>query len=599
VRLPFSFVYISNPHINNHSLNHPGQQQRNMARKSIDFSQSLLQFQSQARSRNERQNRASLPNINYGGNTNRSHNNTANRPINTTRIEQSTESCSNNKVSPYASNNHNSYNESEVELIRTKYILQNKSLARSNSVMLAKINEMETTVGDLINENMRLRKSSNNNGLKGHLEEKMDLIESNIVEKVNEIFQYLKGIREKEGLMMNPQLDILNTINRPITSTPIDNERYFPSFNFSFGREREVDGEVREVSPRVNCTNEDRELETSTSFNMGQAKSNSPEISIDQTFIEESSVNNRRADKFSTIIEEKEPSDSSKEMESIQEMLPKNTEKQHTVLQKKDLLENNIEPNILPLETGKGVVEKHSVPKIIDISDNDTDKKLESKRIRSKNTGNECLGSEPSNPSQFQKVSKESRAIGTELTPELQNAPKTHQSTDLTSIPKISESTLGEKKIQTSSKANSEEPEEISRPRRTRNVVDYKGISLRAKMRRESAGFVDAVGENAMVNYGVVSRKTETPDNKRNSSREIEPLKITQRKPLGNVTNTSQPKRLKLDKKEPIEVFKDATDQENEALSVFDFEDETKTRRESVYIGKRTAKRNRRHTLMM
>lgn len=102
-----------------------------------------------------------------------------------------------------------------------------------------------------------------------------------------------------------------------------------------------------------------------------------------------------------------------------------------------------------------------------------------------------------------------------------------------------------------------------------------------------------------MVNYGVVSRKTETPDNKRNSSRDIELLKITQRKPLGNVTNTSQPKRLKLDKKEPIEVFKDATDQENEALSVFDFEDETKTRRESVYIGKRTAKRNRRHTLMM
>ena len=571
-----------------------------MARKSIDFSQSLLQFQSQARIRNERQNRVSLPNINYGGNTNQSHNNNANRPINTTRTEQNnTESCSNNKVSPYALNNHKSYNESEVELIRTKYILQNKSLARSNSVMLAKINEMETTVGDLINENMRLRKSSNNNGLKGHLEEKMDLIESNIVEKVNEIFQYLKGIREKEGLMMNPQLDILNNINRPITSTPIDNDRCFPSFNFSFGRQREVDGEVREVSPRVDSTNDDRELETSTSFNIELAKSNSPEICIDQTFIEESSVNNRRADKFSTIIEEKEPSDSSKEMENIQEMLPKNTEKQWIVLQKEDQLENNIELTILPLESGKRVLGKHSVPEIINISDNDTDKPLESKRIRSKNTSKECLGSESSNHSQLQKASKKIQSIDTKLTPKTpQNAPKTPRSIDLTSIPKISESTLGEMKRQSSLKANSEEPDEISRPRRTRNVVDYKGVSLRAKMRRESAGFVDAVGENAMVNYGVVSRKTETPDNKRNSSRDPEPLKITQRKPLGNVTNTSQPKRLKLDKKEPIEVFKDTTDQEN-VLSVFDFEDETKTRRESVYIGKRTAKRNRRHTLMM
>ncbi|CUM62683.1 uncharacterized protein PRCAT00000237001 [Priceomyces carsonii] len=167
-----------------------------MARKSTDFSQSLLTFQS--------------------GSTSDSLGRRSAGPPSNVLAKTGTEPT-------YA----NTPKSKELESMRTKYVLQNKSLAKSNSLMSSKISDMEQKISELINENLRLRKakSTKDAETKKDLEETFSRLESSLMLKVDEIFQLLKKMRELEGLNHNPLLDILANLDRPVTSTPILSDR--------------------------------------------------------------------------------------------------------------------------------------------------------------------------------------------------------------------------------------------------------------------------------------------------------------------------------------------------------------------------------------
>lgn len=113
-----------------------------------------------------------------------------------------------------------------IEFIRRKYILQNKALAKNNSMMQQKMNEMESRISELIKENMQLRKRTTFRAaeLKEYLEEKLSGVESGLMRKFGEVFVEMKKIRQEEKIAANPMLDIFLRIleeEPAYTSTPI------------------------------------------------------------------------------------------------------------------------------------------------------------------------------------------------------------------------------------------------------------------------------------------------------------------------------------------------------------------------------------------
>lgn len=113
-----------------------------------------------------------------------------------------------------------------IEFIRRKYILQNKALAKNNSMMQQKVNEMESKISELIKENMQLRKRTTFRAveLKEYLEEKLSGVESGLMRKFGEVFMEMKKIRQEEKIATNPMLDIFLRIleeEPAYTSTPI------------------------------------------------------------------------------------------------------------------------------------------------------------------------------------------------------------------------------------------------------------------------------------------------------------------------------------------------------------------------------------------
>lgn len=127
----------------------------------------------------------------------------------------------------------------EVERMKQKYTVQNKSLAQQNSALSLKLSDMESKISDLINENMTLRKrkSLQDKDIKALLEKKLKTIESNFICKFDDLLLVFKDIRAKEGLSENPQLDILNEFTRPTTSTPMNDSHN----DLDFGNPIDVD----------------------------------------------------------------------------------------------------------------------------------------------------------------------------------------------------------------------------------------------------------------------------------------------------------------------------------------------------------------------
>ncbi|ODV59281.1 uncharacterized protein ASCRUDRAFT_9673 [Ascoidea rubescens DSM 1968] len=106
----------------------------------------------------------------------------------------------------------NSDNHQHITLARN-----NKELAKRNSLMMARITNLENKISELIAENMELRKNmiEKESEKKNWLDDKLSTIEEGVNEKFIEIFKIFQNIRSIEGL---PSLNLsafnnLNALN--------------------------------------------------------------------------------------------------------------------------------------------------------------------------------------------------------------------------------------------------------------------------------------------------------------------------------------------------------------------------------------------------
>ncbi|CCE83883.1 Piso0_004479 [Millerozyma farinosa CBS 7064] len=128
-----------------------------------------------------------------------------------------------------------------IELIRKKYALQNQSLAKNNSLMMSRVSEMEAKISDLINENMKLRKSKafQETEMKSYLETALQTIENGVIGKFAEIAQLFSGIRANEGLSTNPSMEFFQRIlefDPQVTSTPTHNPKGYEDAGSPFSQ---------------------------------------------------------------------------------------------------------------------------------------------------------------------------------------------------------------------------------------------------------------------------------------------------------------------------------------------------------------------------
>ncbi|EGV65365.1 hypothetical protein PSN45_002478 [Yamadazyma tenuis] len=108
----------------------------------------------------------------------------------------------------------------EKEDINTeKYVLQNKTLTRNNEIMTTKLLQMEKRVADLINENVSLRANKTELDVKLQLEAKLDLLESALTEKINDIYHCIQTFREREGLSTHKRPRLGEVAEEPAKST--------------------------------------------------------------------------------------------------------------------------------------------------------------------------------------------------------------------------------------------------------------------------------------------------------------------------------------------------------------------------------------------
>ncbi|KAK6204377.1 uncharacterized protein RJT21DRAFT_6481 [Scheffersomyces amazonensis] len=419
-----------------------------MARKSVDFSHSLLKFQANGNS-NSNSNSNGGPrtsksrlSLNVSGaklSTTTTATTTGTKP--TTKSIEVYQDKDLDKEKDKYKHKHKDKDEipihdtiNEVEILKTKYSIQTQSLTKANNVLSKKITEMEGKISELMNENMTLCKNQNSQEIevKKVLDRKLMQVENQLIDKFDEIFKILKAFRESE------QLDI-----HPMTSTP---ERRGPyqsllDIHMPILRPEETNNDVVDKDPE------------------------------------------RRKD-ISTIVEDHESS----------------------------------EVDIIQVEQAE----------------------------------------------QVQQPSTESQSVPQ---PQPNQNTEPHQQTDAASQPQPQQEFEKKEDLQTKNEIR-------RRSSRSRGEVNYKPLSLRGKMRRESTHFVDAVDENAFINYTVPAKKSEN-SRKRQTLGNSE-SGISKRRPLNNITHTSNTN---------IDV---TSNKDN--LSVFDF-----PTTQSTYVGKRS-KNKRRYT---
>lgn len=88
------------------------------------------------------------------------------------------------------------------------YVLQNQALARNNSVLMSRILEMEARLNNLVNENMALRtlRNSKDVEVRKEVEALLRYVELEVLGKVGEICQVLATVRHRDRLPENPTL---------------------------------------------------------------------------------------------------------------------------------------------------------------------------------------------------------------------------------------------------------------------------------------------------------------------------------------------------------------------------------------------------------
>lgn len=136
---------------------------------------------------------------------------------------------------------------SKVEAIRANYSQQNSQLAKANSSLMMKLSELEKKVSDLVKENVSLRStvSMGEFNYKKRLSEQLEILESGISYRVEEIFHMFDRVRARENLSPDPSSSRTSELrsilrNRRTSGVSLDGRKSANSIQF-IETDREVD----------------------------------------------------------------------------------------------------------------------------------------------------------------------------------------------------------------------------------------------------------------------------------------------------------------------------------------------------------------------
>lgn len=480
----------------------------------------------------------------------------------------------------------------EVDSLKLKYLVQNKSLAQQNSAMSSKLSDMESKISDLINENMSLRKGKSVHEIdfKKHLGKKLLAIERNLIAKFDEVFQTLKNIRSEEGLVENPQLDILDELTRPTTSTPIDDSRRISGFGDPF--------EPIFNAHMISSSNNTKLVLPSSHKELGELTFPPSANDKTQTSSDRSNIRQRSPESkinASSLFDEKDESDH----ESIVEVSERVNDtimgiSDSTTRCKGDSAINEMEKQQLLPDSLSKLDNKFNVFR-------DSEKESKEVVIINKpavNTKKKQYTKQKSIEGQTYSITDKDQMQ--EPSKQGQKAPLTQKLTVELGI----KNEIEKKKEGDGLVAVNENPV-IKRSTRNRKNIDYT-VSLRKKLRRESEKFVDAVDGfipqigpkiektgleslheqekeessderkratdiiHLSVNEHTNSDKTaNTTSMKRKQDQIQEASKKVKRKPLSNISNSSQNMRST-----PIKHKGKLRGEPESEISIFDFTDD-------------------------
>ncbi|ODQ81129.1 hypothetical protein BABINDRAFT_160531 [Babjeviella inositovora NRRL Y-12698] len=383
-----------------------------------------------------------------------------------------------------------------LELIRRKYLLQNKSLAKSNSVMLTKIANLETKISALITENMDLRQqktAQSRDSNKQWLDEKLTTIENGVYTKFEEISQMFQNIRHNEGLAER-ETDGESRSHRVIhRASPEHSGR-----RRSSGRRQSL---VFDDIPNLDESIDDSLVSTRSHRIQEPQNGESVPQRHDKVF-------HNAVSESETRVCEKEEEPSSYEISDY--MIPECDEEE---VQSVEITLAPTPKTPLPTVTASNGFKKNTFDPLLFPS---TDRSF-------------TVYSDDIEEGEAEEVAESEAVLHNRLKHSKPSKPK--------SLPKSEEAMPRPQSV----------VEESTTPRRgrERKQVNYALPSLRAKMRRPTAKLVDAVVEAPKEEYqGLI-----IPAYKGNQAPDINTVEATTRKPLRDVsraTNLKTKRRLKI-----------------------------------------------------
>mmetsp|Transcript_4186 Transcript_4186/g.4116 ORF Transcript_4186/g.4116 Transcript_4186/m.4116 type:complete len:541 (-) Transcript_4186:1575-3197(-) len=479
-----------------------------------------------------------------------------------------------------------------IELIRKKYTLQNKSLAKNNSLMMLRISEMEAKVSDLINENMILRKrrTFKDAELKKQLEAKLEIVETGLIQKFGEIFEMLRDVRMSEGIAENPQLGIFkNLLNEApsATSTPLEEATETGNNPFVFNP-RSLSQPMKDSS--FTLPKSHQYLHTADKVaNLPAPLHMEKKENVDTPVSNEDNIQLPKNDPVSEAQSQKP--DSGSTLEIVQSPETKEPRKQNSAsiesIQKLPIPNKKVHSH--ELRMFDVYMDKDKEHDVIDILDNAIDS----------------------------------------------NARKADRATQQEPVAAQNDAQIKEEENQEEAQVGSR------RPSRSRKPVSYKWPSLSKKMRRQSEKFVDAVivpdeesaetpGKKSALNSPIKQEPEAQNERKRSKINDNtdRPSKKSKRQPLGNVTHITNNKTNSMnvttagnkDKAHTTKIpkipddaneklVKSKTDEieidEKNGSSIFDFDEVNippktyKKRKQSTVKGERRTYESRRHSMLM
>lgn len=147
---------------------------------------------------------------------------------NNIQVHSSVDSCRNSDIGTIRRQSHQMMPmDQDLSHVQRTYVLQNQALARNNSVLMSRILEMEARLNSVVNENMTLRTLRNSKDLevRKEVESLLRYVELEVLGKVGEICHVLATVRHRDMLPENPvlkQVALIVGSSAPATSTPIE-----------------------------------------------------------------------------------------------------------------------------------------------------------------------------------------------------------------------------------------------------------------------------------------------------------------------------------------------------------------------------------------